>query len=161
MTANVDTKQVKDRRSLSFSSLDDILADAEHLAAHQPIRTTGNWRPAQIVEHVAVFMEWSIDGFPFRVPLPLRLFGRMIRKRAQRSATPSGLKAPRVIMRHVPPPDYSFDDAMRSLRGTVLRVRAGKRMTQPSPLFGKLTHEEWVQIHCRHAEMHFSFMHPA
>lgn len=159
--APVKTKEVKDRRALTFQSLEDTLADAEFLAAHQPIRTTGNWTPAQIIGHVAVFIEWSIDGFPFTVPLPLRVLGRVIKGRAQRTTAPPGFKAPPGIMKHVPPADYSLDQAMRHLRGAVLRVQCGKRMEQPSPLFGRLTHEQWVRIHCRHAEMHFSFMHPA
>jgi len=158
---SINTKHVKDRRAVNFASLDDILADAENLTAHQPIRTTGNWTPAQIVGHIATFIDWSIDGFPFTVPVPLRVVGRFIRKSAQRRTPPSGIKAPKGIMQHVPPADFSFDEAMRQLRGAVLRVRAGKQMTEPSPLFGKLTHDEWVRIHCRHAEMHFSFMHPA
>jgi hypothetical protein len=33
-------------------------------------------------------------------------------------------------------------------------------MTATSPVLGRLSHEQWVQFHCRHAEMHFSFMHP-
>ena len=158
--ARIDTKRVTDRRTLQFSSLDDILADAEGLAAHQPIRTTGNWTPAQIIGHVAVFIDWSMDGFPFAVPLPLRAVGRLIRKGAQRRTPPSGIKAPRASLKYIPPADSTLEDAMRSLRGAVLRVRAGKQMTKPSPLFGKLSHEEWTRIHCRHAEMHFSFMHP-
>lgn len=155
----VNTKQVTDRRTLSFQSLDDILSDAETLASHPPIRTTGNWTAAQIIQHIATFIDWSIDGFPFTAPLPLRVFGRMIRKGAQRKPAPRGLKAPKGIMDHVVPADYALDDAMRSLRAAVMRVRAGKRMDKPSPLFGKLSHDEWMRIHCRHAEMHFGFMH--
>ncbi len=30
----------------------------------------------------------------------------------------------------------------------------------PSPVFGKMTKEEWDQLHLRHAEMHLSFYVP-
>jgi hypothetical protein len=29
---------------------------------------------------------------------------------------------------------------------------------KPSPLFGELTIDEWNQLHCRHAELHLSFI---
>jgi hypothetical protein len=28
----------------------------------------------------------------------------------------------------------------------------------PSPFFGTLTNEEWDALHCRHAELHLSFI---
>ena len=39
------------------------------------------------------------------------------------------------------------------------RIEGGERMSKPSPVFGPMTHEEWEQLHCRHAELHFSFIH--
>jgi len=157
----VKTKHVKDRRSLAFRSLDDILADAEAMMSRQPIRTTGNWTAGQIIEHVGLFICWSIDGFPFTMPFPLRFIGPLIKGRAQRKPLQSGIKAPGRMTPHMPGQGVALEDAMRTLRGEIGRVKAGKRMEKPSPLFGKLSHEEWVRIHCRHAEMHFSFMHPS
>jgi hypothetical protein len=33
-------------------------------------------------------------------------------------------------------------------------------MTARHPVLGKLTHEEWTQLHLRHAELHLSFAVP-
>jgi hypothetical protein len=30
--------------------------------------------------------------------------------------------------------------------------------SRPSPLFGPMTHEEWIALHLRHSELHLSFL---
>jgi hypothetical protein len=60
----VKTSRVTDRRELQFSSMPDILDDVEYLASGDPPRTTGNWSGGQIVQHVAMLINFSIDGFP-------------------------------------------------------------------------------------------------
>jgi hypothetical protein len=32
--------------------------------------------------------------------------------------------------------------------------------TAPSPILGTLTHEEWIAMHLRHAELHLGFLIP-
>jgi len=60
----------------------DILDDVEYLASGDPPRTTGNWSGGQIVQHVAMLINFSIDGFPApRLALPMRILGRLVRKR--------------------------------------------------------------------------------
>lgn len=131
------------------------------LASRQPIRSTGNWTAAQNIEHVAVFIGWSLDGFPFRAPLPLRLIGRMLRSGALRKTPRPGIPTPKGNRAHLSPADFPLERAMASLRRNIRRVQSGERMTHPSSFFGALTHEEWIDLHCRHAELHFSFLHPA
>jgi len=36
------------------------------------------------------------------------------------------------------------------------RLRAGPP-ARPNVIFGPLTHDEWIQLHLRHAELHLSF----
>lgn len=61
----VDTKKVIGRRSLHFASLDEILAEAERLAAGRH-RQLGNWTLGQILMHLARAGEAYIDGTPDR-----------------------------------------------------------------------------------------------
>ena len=57
--------------------------------------------------------------------------------------------------------DVTWEDAMKRLRTEVGRARDAGRMTRPSPILGRMSHNDWVRLPCRHAELHFSFMHPA
>lgn len=49
--------------------------------------------------------------------------------------------------------------ALAKLRDEVDYAKA-HGMKHPSPLFGPLTNDAWIQAHCRHAELHHSFIHP-
>ena len=81
--------------------------------------------------------------------------------RALSRPLPAGLKIPSPLRsRFMPKERISWLEAVDHLRRTVGRVKAGERMAQPSPLLGELNHEQWVQLHCRHAEMHLSFIRP-
>lgn len=152
---------MKDRRALRFGRMSDILADAEALAASGDIRAAGNWSPGQVVHHVTAMIRNSIDGFdPPKASLAFRLVGSMLRSRSLNRGFPAGLKVPKTFRSIIPPPDVPFDDALAELRVVVGRIENGERMTQPSPVLGDLVHEEWIQLHCRHAELHFSFLHP-
>ncbi len=57
----------------------------------------------------------------------------------------------------MPPADVTWEDAVEHLRTIISRAK-DEGMTGRSPVFGQLTHDEWVQMHCRHAELHFSFL---
>ncbi len=153
------TKKVTDRRRLSFTSLDDIQADVEALNG-SAIRTTGNWTAAQIVQHVTDVITLSVDGFGFKVALPLRVLGRLLRSQALSRPMRPGFNVPAAMRARLPSDQLPFEQAVASLRETIGRTKS-ERMTKASPLLGAMTHEDWVQLHCRHAEMHFSFIHPA
>jgi hypothetical protein len=156
----IDTKKVAGRRAPSFTTIDQILADVEMLDRGE-IESLGNWTPAQIVEHVALFMDGSLDGFGFKAPLPLRMLGRVLRARGFTRPIPPGFSLRGKIAKFAPDANVTWRQAVDHLRRVAERVRGGARMTAPSPMFGALTHEEWVSLHCRHAELHFSFMRPA
>ena len=57
----VKTSKVSGRRRLHFGSLDEVLAEAERLAAG-PYRKLGNWRLGEILMHLALAGNKSIDG---------------------------------------------------------------------------------------------------
>ncbi|HWB19451.1 MAG TPA: DUF1569 domain-containing protein [Phycisphaerales bacterium] len=155
----IKTKSVANRRTLRFGRMTDILKDAESLDANgsDKIRSLGNWTPAQVVHHVNLFIVASLDGFNgSRAPLPMRIVGRLIRSSALNKPLKPGFKVP--SKEFEPAADVSWDKALSDLRTLVARINKGERMKHPSPMFGTLAHEEWEQLHCRHAEMHFSFL---
>lgn len=148
------------RRTLRFETLDDLLADARSLAGG-PIRTTGNWTAGQIIGHVAIVIDGSIDGYHFKLPWPARVYHRfMILNRALREGIPPGIKIHENARgQFIPPADLTLSDAIEHLTRSVQRAEQ-RGMHAADPHFGKLTHEQWVQMHCRHAELHFGFIHP-
>ncbi len=154
------SKTKPSRRTLSFHSMDDLLTDAKALAA-SGAQASGGWTTGQVIWHVAAVIESSVEGFTFTVPLPMRILGRLIRNRSLKKGIPAGvIKIPRQAQAaFLPPPDVKFDDAVAQMTAIVEKAKH-RRMNAVSPIFGALTHDQWVQLHCRHAEMHFSFLSP-
>jgi len=147
------------RRNLRFSSLDDILADAQALF-DAGIQTHGNWTAGQIIGHIALAMHGSVHGFPFTAPLPLRIIGRVVRNFPLNKGLPSGIKIPnKAFKAAVPPQDQPLEDALKKLTVAVKNAKE-QQMNIRHPVFGKLSQAQWVQFHCRHAELHFSFLAP-
>lgn len=156
----VRTRTVSDRRALSFSSMDDIRRDVEALDAAGQRSAAGNWTPAQIVDHITRMIEFSLDGFTFTMPWPIRAFGRLVRGVALRRPMKPGLKLPVRAGALEPDPHTTWDAAVRRFRTACDRIAGGETMTEPSPVLGAMSHDDWVKLHCRHAEMHLSFVHP-
>lgn len=161
MTVNVKTA---DRRKLHFASLDDILADAEAITAAGTVDppVTGNWTAAQNIYHVAFTVEMSNRGFDFSIPLPMKLIGRTLKLFGmhKKPINPGINPPPKVAAAFAPPDEVSVGDALQKLRDEIAYAKE-HGMTFPSPLFGKLSNDDWVQTHCRHAELHFGFIRPA
>ncbi|MEM8737543.1 MAG: DUF1569 domain-containing protein [Planctomycetota bacterium] len=155
----VKTKQAE-RRVLHFSDLEEILADAEQVTAG-PHVTTGNWTAAQIIRHVAMGFEMANHGIDLPIPLPIRLAGRTMRFFGLHTKpVRPGIKPPaKIAAAFEPPPETTLEAALTRLREEVGYAQQHP-MRHASPLFGKLTPEEWKQFQCRHAEMHFGFIHP-
>ena len=155
----IKTRKVTDRRELRFGRMKDLLRDVEQLAAQGEVAASGNWTPGQIVDHVTTLVDWSIDGFPdVKLSWPLRVIGGFMKDRALNRPMSPGFKVPGGLRQAVPAPSITWDEAVSHLRRTIHRIDEGLRMEQPSPLLGPLGHEQWEQLHCRHAEMHFSFL---
>ena len=123
--------------------------------------STGKWTAAQNIQHVALFIDASIDGFTFTVPAPIRFVARLMRSRFLNKGFNPGIKPPaKAAAMFAPAPDISMEAAIDHLDRSVQRAKQQK-MTAASPLFGTMDHEQWVRMHCRHAELHFSFIQPA
>jgi Protein of unknown function (DUF1569) len=152
----VNTKQVQGRRRLRFTSLDAMLADAEQLVAAPRTRMLGNWPLDQLLTHLTLAMNSSIDGISARAPWFVRLVGPVIKRRILTRGMTTGFNLPKQFETEFFPAAISSDDALEKFRAAVGRVRQEK-MTAIHPVFGRITHDEWMQLHLRHAELHLSF----
>jgi hypothetical protein len=160
MPDSINTAKVQSRRQLRFQCIDDIAADVERLAACKELRALGNWSSGQVLEHLASTMDNSIDGFPNFVPAPIKLFLRLfLKRRFLTKPMPPGFKLPAKAEKMLPG-ETSWDTALTNFRRAMQRVKTETHRS-PHPAFGPMTADEWNQIHCRHSELHLSFLLPA
>jgi hypothetical protein len=153
----VDTKSVTGRRELHFDSLDEIIHETERLAAGD-VTTLGNWSFGQILRHLTLAMNASIDGPRIRVPFYMRLLGRLMKQRIVYRSMPSGFQLPSGMARHLAPDEpASIAEAVAALNAAIKRLKT-EEARHPHPVFGHLTRHEWDLLHMRHAEMHLSFV---
>lgn len=156
----VNTTKVTGRRELHFNKLDEILVEANGLAAIQ-VRQLGNWSLGQTTGHLARAMQMSLDGFTDRpAPLPLRLILKLLKKRLLTKGFRPGFKlrgpaAEKSILDR----SFSTEQGLNELQTNIDRLKR-EPQRHPHPAFGKLTREEWDQVHLRHAELHLSFFVP-
>jgi len=155
----VVTKKVKNRRTVRYETLDDLLADAKQLAGGE-VRMLGNWSLGQVFSHVAGAFEASLDGFgDFKAPWIVRTFiAPLMKKSLLRKPMNPGFTLPKAAAEFLPQ-ETTPSDGLQRLTTVVDRYR-NEIPTHPHPLLGKLTPEEYRLLMLRHAEMHMSFAVP-
>ena len=161
----VDTRRVRNRRTLRLDTLDDLAAEVGRItsaAASGKVRCLGNWSPAQVLWHIGKLIELSIDGFSFRYQRgpawTLRLLRRLSWRLLIALAFRPGFQNPPYAAVLEPNPALTLEDAAAYLMKQIGRIRAGERMTQCCSVDGGYSHEQWLYIHLRHAELHLSFL---
>ena len=160
----INTRKVIGRRKLRFENFADALREAEALAAAEQsgtLRSLGNWTLGQAIGHIAFWADAPFDGYPDMPPLPwlLRVVVTLFKKPILNRGIPSGGKIPSV-------PGGTFgidvlptDEAIARLRRAFDRL-AVKQPTQPNPVFGVMSHADWIKMNLRHAELHLGFFVP-
>ncbi|MBX9624907.1 MAG: DUF1569 domain-containing protein [Gemmataceae bacterium] len=151
------------RRTLTFASLDEVVRDAEHLLA-VGYDKAGNWDLAQCCDHLASWLTYPVNGFP-RLPLLLRppfaivrtLMGRKLLAKFLREGMPPGKMT---MPQSVAAPGGDPAAAVGRLRDAAKRFRDHGGEYLPSPLFGKLTRDEALNVQLRHCAHHLSFLIP-
>lgn len=145
------------RRRLDFRTFDAVLADVDRLraAGHD---AAGSWDLARVLEHVTIFMRTSLDGFTVKVPAVVRLSGPLLKWwTLKKRWMPAGTRTPRPFE---PSGAVTEAQAVADFRDVVGRVERHAGAFAPSPLFGRLTPEEWRQLHLIHASHHLGFLVP-
>lgn len=160
MTVQIDKTA---RRELHFNSIEELTEEVKRIVEHDErgdAHTTGNWSVGQIFQHVGKVVACSFDGFPFTVPWHTRLFCKVVAwvswRYLLRLAFRPGHKMPDESLR--PDPGVTARDGAAYLLGQLERIQRGEKMRQPSPYEGPLTHEQSVEVHLRHAELHLGFI---
>jgi hypothetical protein len=159
-TQPINTAHVPHRRTLRFSGIDELRAHIDRIIAAESqgnARRLGNWSVGQNFGHLASWIGYSFDGVPMKVPLIVKLLMRPMKKRFIYKAMPAGRHIPRVpggTLGHEP---LSTEQGLAKLLPALDRLQAGAP-NLPHLLFGPLTHDQWINTHLRHAELHLSFI---
>jgi hypothetical protein len=155
----VKTAKVQGRRVLHFDTIDEMLAEAEKLAASN-VRCLGNWSEGQILKHLAVTLESAVTGIDFSPPWIFRIIARMMKKQFLKKSMRPGFQMPEAMERSfMPPNNVSAGEGIQALRSAVSTFKSATELP-PNNVFGPMTHDEAEQFHLRHAEMHLSFLIP-
>jgi hypothetical protein len=161
-SAPVDTGEVVGRRELRFESLDEVLAEVERLAAAERagrLRRLGNWTLGQTLGHLASWAEYSYTGAPLKAPFFVKWFLRLRKRKFLYEPMRSGVKIPRVEGGTLATEPVPLDEGLERMRRVLGRLKS-EAPTAPNVIFGPLRHDEWVALHCRHAELHLGFLVP-
>jgi Protein of unknown function (DUF1569) len=158
----VDTGKVPGRRILRFESIDQVMADVERLAEAQRagrLRQLGNWTLGQTLRHLACWAEYSYTGTPLKVPLLLRWILRFRKRKFLYEPMRAGARIPGVPGGTLATEPTPLEDGLGRLRRVMERLKA-EAPTKPHAILGPLSHDEWIAMHLRHAELHLGFFVP-
>lgn len=147
------------RRPVNYQSLSAVLDDARFLASH-PHQTVGNWSFGKILQHLADSYNNSFDGFDFKVPIIIRFVVRtFFKQKFLHNKMSPGYKLPKQAEAKLPSQEMPVEVALGNLKQAISRFEREEPRAE-HPVFGKLTPEEWLQLHLRHSELHMSFVKP-
>jgi hypothetical protein len=158
----VDTAKVSNRRILRFESLDQVLAEAERLVEAEragKLRKLGNWTLGQIFGHLAAWADFSYNGTPLKPPFFVRWILRLRKKKFLYGPMRPGVHIPRVEGGTLATAPMDTAEAHDRLRRVLERLKT-EPPNAPNSIFGQMTHEEWIAINLRHAELHLGFLVP-
>jgi hypothetical protein len=121
----------------------------------------GNWSLGQALGHLATWVNFAFEGYPteVRAPLPIRLILRSFRRTILNKGMMSGVKIGKVPGGTLGLDEFPTDEGLRRFRAAMERLQR-ESPTRTNPVFGKLTHPQWIQLNLRHAELHLGFQVP-
>lgn len=162
MLAAVNTKE-SPHRELRFATIDELKAEIDRVESAVEVdaaQANGNWSVGQICQHVGKFVMFSIDGFDGKAPWIVRVVAQLLFKKQALGPKPMprGIQLPKQAASMLPEPEIAAGDGIAFLRAQLARIDAGERMTQPSPIFGSMTHDQWMHVHLKHAAGHLGFV---
>jgi len=158
----VNTGKVNGRRVLHFDSLDQVLKDVDRLAAAEQagrLRRLGNWTLGQALGHLATWSEFAYTGVPLKPPFFIRWILRFQKRKFLVGPMPAGVHIPNVEGGTLGREPLSLDEGLRRYKTVLQRLKV-EGPTLPSPIFGRMTHDESIALTMRHAELHLGFFVP-
>ncbi len=155
----VDTGKVVGRRKLKFDSIDQALAEVDRLVEAERagrLGHVGNWTLGQTLGHLASWAEYAYAGIPMKTPLVIKWILRLGKQKFIHEPMRAGVKIPGVKGGTLATEPVPLDEANGRIHSALARLKS-EAPTLVHPIFGTLTHDEWIAINLRHAELHLGF----
>src|SRR5262245_5022893 len=158
MQVAIDTGSVTGRRALNFGTVTEALSDVDRLADAERAGTLanlGNWTLGRTLNHLATWAEYSFTGAPMKPPLFVKLFMRLVVGKKKFINTPmrAGVRSPGLADGTLGTEAAPTEQSLPRYRAAMQRLQM-EAPTKPNILFGPLTHDEWIRLNLRHAELH-------
>jgi hypothetical protein len=146
------------RRIVQFVSLGEAMVDVEQLLAGHA--TVGRWSLGQILNHLALTIRMSMEGFPVKFPRSVRRLFSPVGRRLSfgLGRLPEGFRAPQA---YIPSPGLDADTQAENFRTAIERFGAFTGRLDEHPLLGHLSPSQWERFHRLHCAHHLSFVCPA
>ncbi len=151
------------RPVLKFERLADALATAEDLAQIQysgkQLITTGRFFLPQIVEHLARSIDIGLGKSAVtKAPWLLRLIAKRMKNRVLKNGMKPGFRLPAKTQDIFwPNEEVDLSLAMQHYAESISELMSNTTLLE-HPYFGEMTRSETELLHCRHAELHLSFV---
>ena len=155
----VDTAKVTSRRKLKFGSIDEVLSDVDRLVAAEHegrLAHVGNWSLGQTLGHLACWAEYAYSGYPLKTPFFIKWILRRGKQQFIHEPMRAGVKIPGVPGGTLATDPMPLDEAAGRVHRALGRLKS-EPPTLVHPIFGVLSHDEWIAINLRHAELHLGF----
>lgn len=112
------------RRDLNFKTLDDIVQDAQQLVSTPGATVLGNWPLTQLLTHLALSVNSSIDGFSAKAPVMIRVVGPLIKGFVLRAPKMKpGIKLPKDVVALAYPSAESAQIALAQLEKAIAQEK--------------------------------------
>jgi hypothetical protein len=95
-----------------------------------------------------------------RMPWLLRMLIPLFKRSFLDKRLPAGMRIPGTKDGTFGVDVLPTDKALGELRRAFQRL-AAQCPARPNPVFGEMSHEDWIKLNLRHAELHQSFFLPA
>ena len=158
----VDTGKVSTRRKLKFDTIDQVLADVDRLVEAERagrLGRVGNWSLGQALGHLASWAEYAYAGYPNKPPFFIVWILRARKQKFIHEPMRAGVKIPGVPGGTFATDPVPLDEAGGRYRRVLAQLKS-EAPTLVHPIFGRLSHDEWIAINLRHAELHLGFQVP-
>ena len=153
-----DTERIPLRR-LRFNSFEEVQQEIRTLH-EQGYEQHGAWSLGQICQHLRIFFDGSVHGFKKMLPAPIRfiLYYVAFKRVLKHGKMQRGIKVPSFLLPEKEAVTVDDADEVQKLQASVQEFVSHPGDYKPSPGFGKLTREEWHQLHLIHCAHHLRFL---